>query len=136
MKKIITSILIFMCVKTNAQVFLATDSSVILGSFILDENDNEEKYRIISKYDTTVLNAGNINCPHNYVAQKQKYKSLGCAVYHGAIGCPDYWDNRNEICKTCLRHINIKEIRSIEYLPKPKDEYNEALEMLNKKNKQ
>lgn len=83
--------------------------------------------RIISTYDTTVLNKGKDSCIHAFVSERQTFSMISCAVYHGDTGCPDNWLNIKSICEHCLRHIHVKETRRAEAIP---DRYSELLKKI------
>jgi hypothetical protein len=65
-------------------------------------------------YDTAVLYKGNVTCSHEWAFKQRVFKMTSCAVFHGPAGCPDEWLNEFRICKKCLRHENITEIRIVE----------------------
>lgn len=84
---------------------------------------------VVSRYDTTVLNAGSPNCTHEWVMKKRVFSPFACAVGHGPSGCPNDWTNEYRICRICLRHENIKEIRT--EVSKPND-YEALVEKIQK----
>lgn len=90
-------------------------------------NRPNEIYRICSKYDTTVLNIGDVNCWHDWAGEPQTLSNAGCLVSHDDRGCLDSWLNRKFICVKCLRHVHVIETREV---IKPQDRYTEALKRL------
>ena len=92
----------------------------------------DRNVKVISKYDTIILYKGEDNCSHLF-AGKQVYEGIfsmsTCCVVHDAAGCPDAWSNEKKICTICLKHIQIKETRTVIKL---QDDYEIALEKLNK----
>lgn len=90
-------------------------------------NRPNEIYRIHSKYDTTVLNAGDVACWHDWAGEPQTLSNVRCLVIHDDRGCPDSWLNQKFICVKCLRHVHVKETREV---IKPQDRYTEALKRL------
>lgn len=85
--------------------------------------------KVSYRYDTSILYKGNSNnCEHRFVERKTAFDGRVCGVSHGAIGCPDRWYKNNSICTKCLKHVHVKETRSI---IKEVDEYEEALQKLN-----
>jgi len=137
MKHILTTLLLFICLQGVGQNPKLTTDLLYqpfpsLGGYGLYIGERAE---VVSKYDTTILNIGDEKCLHIFATQKPNYSNLGqsCGVFHGAAGCPNNWLNEKRICTKCLRHIQIKEGRTVNELPPPKDEYQEALDKLNKK---
>lgn len=101
----------------------------ILSYSLFDRN-----VKVVLKYDTTILYKGAEDCNHVF-AGKQVYEGMfsspgvSCCVMHDAAGCPDAWSNEKKICTICLKHIQIKETRTVIKL---QDDYEIALEKLNK----
>lgn len=99
----------------------------------LSYNLFDRNVKVVSKYDTTILYKGDDNCSHLF-AGKQVYEGMfsspgiGCCVIHDAAGCPDAWSNEKKICTICLKHVQIKETRTVIKL---QDDYEIALEKLN-----
>lgn len=81
-----------------------------------------------SRYDTTVIYEGvnTIEHQHDWVIKDVRdgmfsSDEVSCLVWHGATGCPDKWMNNDEICKICLRKMNVRESRYV--VEPPKDDY-------------
>ena len=99
-------------VDTSAQL----DTSKIYGGYFSGRDviivggwvpNTPIRSRVISTYDTTILNKGKDSCTHVFVSEKPTFSNIGCAVYHGDTGCPDNWLNLKSICEHCLRHIHV-----------------------------
>lgn len=84
-------------------------------------------FEVLSTFDTILLNRGNIKCNHKWATKLKEVSNITCAVYHGELGCPEYWINNLRICIECLRHERIIETR--EYIDKA-DKYTEAFNRL------
>lgn len=123
MTKLLTALLLLVAMGGNAQ----------------DANTMRlPNYKVVSIYDTTVLYKGDERCMHYVVAERDlpfnPFAGTQLPMYnYGLAGNPKYWLNKNYICTACLYHINIKETRIVKEVP---DEYEEALQRLNKIKKQ
>jgi len=136
MKHILTTLLLFIGLQGVGQVYtdLLYRASPSDGYGLYIDKTTE----VVSKYDTTVIYKGADNCSHKFASKAQPnglYSgfTMSCDVLHDAAGCPDKWLNEKQICTKCLRHMQIKEDRTVKELPPPKDEYQEALDRLSKK---
>lgn len=134
--KLLLSLLILCSLNAGAQIgTMPVALPYPTGSLLI--NETWPIGRSVSRYDTTILFPGvdSIKCASHHFVSKSvatgMYSTPGieCLVWHGATGCPDKWMNENSICTVCLRHINIKESRTVEI---PVDEYQQALDRLNK----
>jgi hypothetical protein len=142
MKKVLTLIFIIFTINCTAQLdtsYFSTPNAIYLGgsSQLNWVASDIRSVDVISKYDTVVLNKGNLKCKHHFVSKDVRdglySKSYSCLVNHGAEGCPDTWLHEKQICALCLRHIEVTETRSAKVVIIV-DEYEEALKKLNKQN--
>jgi len=141
MKKLLVLVLIAFSTLSYSQYSIA-DSLVITDSTVTETLiynglfgtisgfSSAAQTKVVSKYDTTILNKGSEKCSHKYANEQQPVSYISCAVYHGESGCPNDWLNRKSICTICLKHIQVVESRTVIVL---KDEYTEALNKLNNK---